>query len=319
MVNVPGIFYSGAVAIIVVVLALHLVSYMDAVRTQSEAVSIRIRTNELANFMEAITLDMPRAVDISSRRALVAAINEVDVRGSGLDDAQFRLYELVINGTIYGIPSYWMNASTVPNWAQRVEQIGATRGFITNISLEEFSILPYDSFDLMAHMQWSVNVTESTGKMSVHRYYNTTVIIPITGFDDPLYTLQTHGLAKRKIIRSNFTTYNLTYFDIVVGEGLYVNRSEAPSFLDRLENNLVVPSKYNLQTGSQIGLESVVNVVELANYDIAVNLNQTMIDHLYFGDVNITSYAVNGSEYDWVRIDQEHADFYNLGGLLVPG
>jgi hypothetical protein len=319
MVNVPGIFYSGAVALVVIVLAFHIIAYMDSVRAQSEAVSVRIRTHELASFIDAISLDMPRAVDISSRRALVAAINEVDVRGEGLDDAQMRLRELVLNGTIYGVKSYWLNASTVPNWAERVQQLGANRGFLTNITLYEFSIDPVDSFNLVARMRWSANVTEATGSMSVYRNYNTTVVLPITSFDDPLYTLRTQGLAKRKIAASNYTSYNLTYFDDIVTNGLYVNRSESPSFLDRLENNLVVPSKYNLMTPNQIGLESIVDIVELANLDLPVSLNQTMVDYLYFGDLNITSYAVNGSVHDWVRIDVEHAEFYGIDGLLVPG
>jgi len=319
MASMSGIFFSGATVIIVALIALHIVSYMEAVRSQGEQVTVRIRANEMGNFIDSISLDMPRAVDIATKRALVAAINEVDLRGAGLDDAQLRLRELVMNGTIYGQDSYWLNASTVPEWADRVGMIGANKGFTVNFTFGSFDVVPEDSFTLRANLAWEVNVTDDIVQMGVRRAYNTSMLIPITNLDDPLYPIHTRGLANRKIVAANFSVHNATTLDALVAGSLYLNNSDAPSFLDRLEDNLIVPSKYNLMTENQIGIESIVNVQDLINYGLEVDQNKTAVDHVYFSTIFMQGYRINGSTYEWLRIDGEHADMYGIGDLLLPG
>ncbi|RLG18254.1 hypothetical protein DRN67_04360 [Candidatus Micrarchaeota archaeon] len=312
-----GIFYSGITILLVTLIALHVVSYMEAVRSQGEQMTVRIRTNELGNFVDSMALDMPRVVDISTRRALVAAINEVDLRGAGLDDAQLRLQELVMNGTIYGLPSYWLNASTVPDWADRVAGIGANKGFTVNFTFESFEVLPEDSFSVRAVLNWEVNVSDSVEEMSVYRSYETSVRVPITALEDPFYPLHTRGLAHNKIIPANFTVINVTLLDRMITERVYLNSSEGPSFLDRLEDNFVVPSKYNGMTDNQIGLESIVNIQEFINYGVEIIQNKTNVDYIYFSDINMTGYPVNGSAYTWLRIDPESAQRYGVNGSLI--
>ncbi|MFA6035661.1 MAG: hypothetical protein WC759_01765 [Candidatus Micrarchaeia archaeon] len=319
MVSLQGIFYSGAVVVIITLIAFHIISYMDSVRSQGEQVTVLIRANEMGNFIDSISLDMPRAVDIATKRALVAGINEVDLRGSGLDDAQLRLRELVMNGTIYGSDSYWLNASTVPEWSERVQVIGGNKGFDVNFSFSSFAVSPYDSFHLRADLEWSVNLSDRLVSMSVRRSYNTTVLIPIANLDDPLYPMHTRGLANRKVVPANFTSYNLTTLDTIVANSLYVNSSDGPSFMDRLEDNLIVPSKYNLMTSSQIGLASIVNVQDLINYGLEVDENQTSVDYVYFGTIPVQGYPVNGSSYAWLRLNDEQAQFYGVNGSLDYG
>src|SRR3989338_1270520 len=120
MAGIQSILFSGTVIILVSLLALHIMSYMDAVRTEGAQVALRIRAGEMASLLESVELDMPRALDISARRALLSAVSEVDVRGAGLDDSLLRLHELMLNGTIYGAPALWMNDSTISTWIDRV-------------------------------------------------------------------------------------------------------------------------------------------------------------------------------------------------------
>jgi len=317
MVTLQGIFYSGVTILIVTLLALHIVTYMDAVRSQGEQVTVRIRANELGNFVDSMALDMPRVIDISTRRALIAAINEVDLQGVGLDDAQYCLHELVMNGTIYGTSSYWLNASTVYDWADRIAVLGANKGLTVNFTFGNFDIVPYDSFSLHASLDWSVNVSDNVGTMKVFRTYTTSVLISIANLEDPLYPLHTRGLANNIIVPANFTVTNVTTLDRMILDSVYINSSLGPSFMDRLEDNLVVPSKYNLMTENQIGLESIVNIQNLINAGVDIDENQTDVDHLYFGELEMRGYAVNGSAYDWLRIDVEHAEAYGVNGSLI--
>ncbi|MDO8339215.1 MAG: hypothetical protein Q7T16_01010, partial [Candidatus Burarchaeum sp.] len=116
MASVQGILFSGTILILISLLAFHLVSYMDAVRGEGAQVALRIRASEMSSFLEAIELDMSRATEIASKRALLSAVAEIEMRGSGLDDAVVRMNELMINGTVYGAPALWMNDSTIPTW-----------------------------------------------------------------------------------------------------------------------------------------------------------------------------------------------------------
>ena len=319
MVSLQGIFYSGTAIILVTLMAVHIISYVDAVRTEGAHAALRMRTSELSNLLESAELDMPRVVEISSKRALVSAVNEVDLRGAGLDDATVRMRELMLNGTIYGAPAIWMNESHIPAWTARVASLVSKRGFLVNITLEELTVEPYDSFRLISRLRWNITASDSVGSIRVARNLTTEVLVPLEGVEDPLYLLGSRGLAHRNVYAATFLVHNRSTLDDAISSGYYMNSSEAPSFLDRLENNLIVPSKYNDMTPAQIGLETFVSLPELYSAGVDVRPNQTMIDHLYFGETNITGFRVNGSVHDWFRLEQTHADKYGVGDLLLPG
>ena len=319
MPTIQSVFYSGAIIMLVSLLAFHIISYVDSTRTEGAQVALRMRSGELANLLNAIELDMPRALDISTKRAVLSAINDVDLRGIGLDDATVRMHELILNGTIYDDDALWMNESTLPDWIVRVDALASARGFIINISIEEFLVSQYDSFNIRSHLRWNITVNDSVGSMTVSRNLTTDVLIPIIKFEDPLHLLGTRGLVHRSIYRSNFTVHNVTTLDSAISGGYYFNTSEGPSFMDRLEGNLHLSQKYVDLSDNQIGLETFVNLLDLYSSGMEVRTNQTMVDHLYFNETNITGFEINGSAYVWLRIDQQHAETYGVNGSLIPG
>ena len=278
-----------------------------------------MRASALANLLESTELDMPRALDISTRRALLSAVNEVDLRGVGLDDSVVRLRELMLNGTIYGSNALWMNDSTLPEWIDRVSVIASKRGFSLNMTVEELTIEPYDSFTIRSRLRWNITVNDSVGSMTVARNLTAEVLVPLRGTEDPMYLLGTRGLAHRSIYSANFTVLDLSSLDNAISGGYYMNTSDAPSFLGRLEGSLTPLQKYLDMAEGQIGMETFVNLPELYSAGVDVKANHTMVDHLYFGDINITGLAINGSIHDWFRIDEGHAETYGVDGLLIPG
>lgn len=310
---VRSVFYSGVIAILAVIIGLYIVSYLGAVKTEGEQITISIRSGEMASYVDSLGLDMPRVLDISTKRAIISEINEIDLRGAGLDNAQMRLHELMLNESIYGQKSYWMNATSVPYWIARVQQIGGQQGFSANITANLLQIIPNDAYSLRVTLNWSVNVTDVPRQARVFRNLTTSVIVPITGFEDPLYSLRTRGLGLRAITAPNMTVYDLTNVSTAASDGWYMPADDGPSFLDRLENSLETSVKYQLYTTNTIGLESFVNTNDLQLKGIETKPNASVADHLYFDDLlNVTGCPVVGTNITWLRLDSGHAAFYGV-------
>ncbi|MDO8339735.1 MAG: hypothetical protein Q7T16_03695, partial [Candidatus Burarchaeum sp.] len=204
-------------------------------------------------------------------------------------------------------------------WTGRVALLGAKRGFNINITILGLAVEPQDAFNIRTRLISSIVVNDSLGKMTVRRNFTAIVTIPLTGVEDPLYLLGTRGLSHRSIYPANFSVNGLTALDSAISGGYYMNNSDGPSFMDRLEGKFVPQSKYSDLTENQIGIETFVNLVEIYSAGVDVKANQTVVDHIYFSDSNVTGSKVNGSIHDWFRIDTEHAQTYGVDGLLVPG
>ncbi len=79
-----------------------------------------------------------------------------------------------------------------------------------------------------------------------------------------------------------------------------------PSIMERLEGNL---------TGTDMGMETFVNLVALQERQLDVKPDQVSIAYLYFSDETINGQAVRGLQ-DWFRFDAANAARYNLTELM---
>ncbi|MFH1200226.1 MAG: hypothetical protein V1708_04105, partial [Candidatus Micrarchaeota archaeon] len=132
-------------------------------------------------------------------------------------------------------------------------------------------------------------------------------------FEDPLYPLNTNGFVKRVIARANGTVYGAEAVDNATLRKWYVNSSEGPSFLDRMEGRLFVSGYYaNMSANQTIGLDSFVNLTEISGAGIAVDSNKTIVDHLYFNGSDYDAWPVNGSAISWMKLDEAHAAIYGV-------
>jgi len=130
-----------------------------------------------------------------------------------------------------------------------------------------------------------------------------TAFIPVEGFEDPVYIINTNGLVPRKINRSIYSEFivggDVSNLLDHVNKGYYLATSDAPSFLDRLRGDLSPDAN---------GIESLVNLPELSTQGIPTS-DKTAVDHIYFSANNPSASTVPGMP-SWFKIDSEHLSIY---------
>ncbi len=332
-----GIFYSLMVLSLLAPIVLYITSYMGAVQTQGEQMTVKFEGIELANYADSIALDVPRVLDIASKRAIVAVIDYTDTYGRTVNDSDGELKHLILlNNYSNGASAPIMMDSSFANWIRSTELIGANHGFIANISVMNLKINHSDPFTLNFSIELQANITDRGGNMKLFRIYNATTLVPIEGFTDPIYPLNTLGSIERKIKKANMTINDTTSLSYMINESWYTNSSEAPSFMERLQGCLSTKDVPHNCTNKypNMGIESFVNFYELvqsAPKGMPVRPNSTMVDHLYFNSTffqgcNVTGITYEGTPVDpgtgvtiitsnpnnWFKMDNDHAAIYKI-------
>jgi hypothetical protein len=140
---------------------------------------------------DSILLDLGKVLEIIMRRAISVSVNHAVAIGFGLDNATYRLEELVLNGTLNNTQEYLMENSTFPKWIEKIQSLGTLKGFEMNISLNSFGIKPYDSFNLIVEMNLTLNITDKQGVARISRNVEMSKLIYLEDLEDPIYPLYT--------------------------------------------------------------------------------------------------------------------------------
>lgn len=290
--------------LLIMPLVLIAISNINFNEAELDMAATRVSGEKLAAFTKSINDDMPRALEIMSKRALTEAVIRIENSGTPLADSSATLSELITNGTIEGQPTG--TNFTVTIWTTLLAQKGQQYGFDTKVNVIGTRFYSMDSEHIAAEVSISVNTSNSNAKMGLYRIYNTTVAVPIEGLDDPLYTLKTNGILKRTVSFPNLTVSGYAPFDSAVTNEFYMP-SSGPNFLDRMEGRLISSGKYGAG-----GLETVVFLPDLQSNGLTVKNSQSVIDYLYFDSAVYSGQTVVNSTYTWLKIDPVHAAIYNL-------
>lgn len=327
-----GVLFTFIIVLIALILVAIIALQKGLVSFYGEKLAIEIRVKSMNNLYESMTIDAGKALDIISKRAASVADSFVITTGHTLPQANETLLELMVNGTLNNTPEVLMEESTIIYWENKMVEIGNMNGFDTNISLTNIEIRPYDSWNLLITAELSVNLTDKQGVASLKR--NTTVshLVSVEGLEDPIVPLNTHGRVTNVITRSpywgNFTQFDGASWNIEnlkkdIEKSYYHPSSKGASFLDRLEGKLEVQDKYQSQASGTIGLESFVNKILISSAGVAVDVDKTNIDHLYFSSASHPGRKVSGLETTSFRIDEEldgsqnHSAVYGVSSLLI--
>lgn len=204
-----GIFYSMVAMMLftlVVILGTSQSSFMAHVQESSTS---KIVADQLTRFEATVERDYLKALDVSSRRAMVTAVNRILVNGSAgaLDNSTKRLEEMMINGTLNGTVQSLMTDNTIPDWIENMGAEGGGAGYTFSAGLVSFSVAQSDSFNILFNTTLRVSVTDRTGKVSVNRTVNRALNVSVVGFSDPTMTMNTGGLVYRAIAQSSYRNY----------------------------------------------------------------------------------------------------------------
>ncbi|RLI97707.1 MAG: hypothetical protein DRP00_03675 [Candidatus Aenigmatarchaeota archaeon] len=204
-----GVMFSIMIISITAAILAVILAYSFVISGHRERIVVEVRTNEMYYLYRSILRDFDKSAEVIVPRAISSALSYVITNGMGLDEADKRLEELVVNGTLYRNEEHLMENATFPEWIRKIEELALLRGFILNLTLEEIKIKPWDSWNLLLEANLSINLTEKNGIASLIRNVTKRKLISVIGFEDPIYPLKTLGRATNVITPSpyyqNFT------------------------------------------------------------------------------------------------------------------
>jgi len=306
--NKKAIFFTFIAIILLAALVLSF-SFFSRYRMRTRSLVIETRVNTMNSFMKDIDKDLIRGSFISSHRSILAMVEHVSSTGNYVNDAEASFKELFLNGTINSAPQALMADTTFIDWTINMQEEG------TKINLElEFNILDIvvnqsDPWSVDVYLDTNIYVNDATDLAAWNVTKMLKASVPIEGFEDPVYALNTNAKV--------FNTINSTpYTDFVDGvdtsnlqshtsNSYYVAWSTAPSFLMRLEGNLVNSSQY--------GIESLINLQELIDQGIGTQ-SRSVVDHIYWTNKSVTSYSITGMP-SWFMMDNENNPSQSMNHL----
>ena len=306
-----GIFYSIMALFLILPAVMLTLVYMDTVNIQNDVSTTQIKGRQLASYTDSISLDSQRVLRLTVKRAIYSVIQIMDDKCKFLENAKKALTALSLNGTYNNTNSSFMANSSIKDWRNTMQIKGEEIGYRSNITIHDLNISQYDSFNLQAVLNLSVDLESKSGDTRVDKNTIKKAYISLEGVTEPLFTIKTGCLAIERSINITHPPNGTDETDNVMKKGLFIPNPDAPSFFDRIEGS--TSRNYTGVTGN-IGMESIVDVGYLDSLGIDVSGYEqiTHIDYEYFSFNPALGHAVNNSNYGYFRLDTEHANKYNI-------
>jgi len=286
------------------------------------------RVETINNFLIDLDDDLNRGLYISSYRALFTEIYHITtINGSFVDNTEATFKEILINGTIKGNSSIgpWIANNTLHNWTQRMWVQAGIADIGLRFNISSLRIYQENPWQVVVELNLTIGAFDNRNVANFTYNRTTIAVIDIVGFEDPLYAVYTNQSVLNHIIRAPFST------DFVINPDIdnntdrlenhsiysyYINHTDAPSFLMRIQGDLGADPDGN-------GIESLIYPLQFLSEQIEVH-NRTLVDYLFFkssvsddsGNKINTSHSPGAP--DWIRIDPAHYFLYNVTGIMEP-
>lgn len=288
-------------------LTVEIYSFIDA----NDSKMTRVET--MNSFLHGLEENLERQLYITGFRIIFLAETQIVANGSYIDVDSF-FDEAFFNGTVNGQENNtFLTGVTYDDILLSINE--KAQKINVNISLEN-TVITVDQSD-----PWFVDFTmtsdfvmrDSEGLANWSKVQTISAQIPIVGFEDPFYTLNTNAKVSRKINRTEFEGNYVSGSDVSnlyahVANGYFAANPAAPSFLHRLEGNF---------SADEYGIESFVNIAQLSSQGISTKTKST-IDYIYFSGSDPIYYSVPSMQA-WFLIDDEsnHLTKYNVSAIAV--
>jgi len=266
--------------------------------------STKTRVSTMDSFLSSIEENFARQIYISGFRILFLAENQITSTGNYINVNDF-FQEAFFNGTVNGVEnnSILMGATyediteSLTNKARKIN---------VNITLENSNLT------VTQNDPWNVNVTLiskfiMSDREELARWEKNQIItslIPITFFEDPIFTINSYAQISRKINQTIYEgNYTISNLNTHLNNGYYAANPNAPSFLKRLEGNL---------TSDINGIESFVYIPDFTAQGIPT-YDKSVVDYIYFSSQNPPAHTVSGMP-SWFKIDStdNHTEKYGV-------
>ncbi|MBD3252169.1 hypothetical protein GF386_00365 [Candidatus Pacearchaeota archaeon] len=302
--NKKGVFFT---IITISLLSLFLISYsIYSYVNNRESINQRVKT--MNNFVYLVEQDLPRKLYVSGFRGLFLIEKRISENLTYTDNVTENFEEFFFQGTIDG---YIKNSELNVTEGVLFEDIASSfnkKANIINVNIsmnnENVKIEQEDPWNVKFTLEVNIFIEDLAGLASWNSTKNFTARVPIEGFEDPVYTVNTNALAPNKINKTIYTGFSNTDSTNLSGHSqnsYYIESSSAPSFLMRLEGDL--SSDIN-------GVESLVNRPKLEIVGISTK-DKSCVDHVYFNETYNPGSNLIQDMPNWFRLDNAHLSIYN--------
>ncbi len=294
--NRKGIFFTMMVIVIISILV---ASYSFYSYTKERRV-IQKRIETMNNFIVSLEEDIPRKMFIAGFRTIFVFNSKIIESGNYIPNVNLGTQEIFINGTYLGQNQPIMNGARLEDLKNDLRNQGSKININVTIRDEKVSIYQTDPWNFKLSLTANFSIEDKTNLASWNKTIIATGEIPISYFEDPIYLIGSGGLITTKINRTSiitFTSQNLLNFS---QNQEYLNSTDSPSFLDRLEGKLSSNSPY--------GIESLVNIPKLQAKGISTN-QKSIVDYIYFS-TNNPSYCQISGQPNWFYLDNSSISTY---------
>jgi hypothetical protein len=259
-----------------------------------ERQAIKTRVSTMDSFLHSIEKNLERQLYIAGFRAIFLAESEITSTGRYISNITEFFEEAFYNGTVNGVPSNITAGATYEDMIISVNDKGAKINVEISMTNTSIDFRHNDPWNIRFTMVSDFTMQDKQGLAKWEKRQNISVLLPIEGFEDPMFIKEARALVSRKI---NRTIYEGNYTPITnlrdhVEKEYYAANPNAPSFLNKLEGD-IMNSDVN-------GIESFVYIPNLP-LDLQ-NIGETCIDYLYFDSNVDTGSSVAGMQ-SWFRID----------------
>jgi len=306
--NKKGMFFT---IMTIAVLSLFVVSYgVHSYVKDRTAINKRIET--MNNFVFSIEQDLPRKLYLSGFTTIFLIEKYIAETGSYIsngDDFNSLFQEAFYDGSIKGVDHaseggimYGVTLSGILNSLNDM-----AKDMNMNISLVNpvVSVGQEDPWNVKISLTTNLLIEDDGNLALWERLAVINSYVPIKNFEDPLYLVETNGLITNKI---NQTPYDvpvlLSDLSNHVEGKYYINSSDGPSFIDRLEGK-------KTESVEGTGIESLVYLPDLSAQGIPVK-DKSVVDYIYFSVSDPDPLTTPDGMPDWFKLDDPHVLIYGV-------
>ena len=160
-------------AVLITIPLMFYISYYFTTSQEIRSMDIeRVVSDQLHQMEKSVQKDFEKAMEISVKRAVLAATSDVIQNGVNLDYAELRIWELVTNGTLYGNDTFTMYNNTIGEWRDKI--IALSPGYNLNIEYADTQISSSTGFNIRLSARLVTNVSD---KLNIARIDKDVVLL----------------------------------------------------------------------------------------------------------------------------------------------
>lgn len=268
---------------------------------------IRTRVETMDNFLFSIETNIQRQLYIFGYRTIFLANEQITQTGNYINVESF-FNESFFNGSVNGEEKELMIGARYRDIVDSAQSKASKINSNVTFSNTSIKIDQIDPWNIRITLSTYIEMFDLSELAEWRKQENYTIFVPVIGFEDPIYLVNTNSLVSHKINKTIYDGNYINNSDISnlldhLDKGYYSYESDAPSYLDRLEGNLDPDVN---------GIESLVDVSKLSLQGIQT-YDKSVVDHVYFSLENPLTTGVSGMP-SWFKVDIDHKIKYNISG-----